>query len=86
MAPRNQFPSRGSLDSATDAFSIAPSDSNDLADVPRAIWVGTGGNVALAMASGNVTLQNVPDGTMLPVRPSRVRATGTTASNMVGLL
>ncbi|NSZ73330.1 hypothetical protein G6L74_06180 [Agrobacterium tumefaciens] len=86
MAPRNQFPSRGSLDSATDAFSIAPSDSVDLVDIPRAIWVGTGGNIALAMTSGNVTLLNVPDGTLLPVRPSRVRVTGTTASNMVGLL
>ena len=86
MAPRNQFPSRGSLDSATDAFSIAPNDGADLTDIPRAIWIGTGGNVALAMASGNVTLMNVADGTLLPVRPSRVRATGTTASNIVGLL
>lgn len=83
---RDQFPSRGALDSATDAYAVTPNNDADLADVPRALWVGGGGNISLVMASGTVTLEAVPDGTLLPVRPSRVRATGTTATAIVALL
>ena len=86
MAPRNQYPGRGSVDGATDGFAITPADATDLVDVPRALWVGTGGDLSLAMASGIITLKAVPAGSLLPVRPLRVRATGTTAADIVGLL
>lgn len=67
-------------------FAITPADSTDLAFVTRAIWVGTGGDVAFQFADGSaVTLRSVPSGTMLPVRAARVMANGTTASNLVGL-
>lgn len=69
-----------------DGASIAPDDVDDLDDVTRAIWVGTGGNVKVDLkGSGTVTLNNVADGTMLPLRVTKVHATDTTASNMVAL-
>lgn len=82
---KNNFPSTGSTDSAVDAFAITKDDDTDLASVPRALWVGTGGDVALTFPSGNVTLTNVPDGTLLPVRPIRVLE-ATTASEIIGLV
>lgn len=85
MAPRNQFPARGALDSASDGFAVTPGPG-DLADIPRALWVGTGGDLAITLASGDVILKSVPDGTLLPVKPSRVLSAGTTASNIVALL
>lgn len=84
MAPRDQFPSRGGLDSAVQAFAIIAADT-DLAQIPRALWVGTGGDLALLMDGVTVTLTNVPDGTLVPVRPTQVKA-ATTASEIVGLV
>lgn len=53
----------------------------------RALYVGTGGDVAVVTAAGDtVTFINVPDGAILPVRVTQVLATGgTTASNFVGI-
>lgn len=83
---RNQYPSRGSLDSASDGYSVTPADGADLPDVPRGIWVGGAGDISMVLLSGNVTLKAVPAGTLLPVRPLRVRSTGTTATDIVALL
>ncbi|ODP39258.1 spike base protein, RCAP_Rcc01079 family [Sphingomonas turrisvirgatae] len=65
---------------------VTPHDSNALADVPKALYVGTGGNIALRAIddSADVTFNNVPNGTILAVRASHVRATGTTASGIIG--
>jgi hypothetical protein len=85
MAPRNQFPYRNSLDSASEAFAITKADA-DLAEVPRALWVGTGGDLTLRFGTAtSVVIKNVPDGSLLPFRPTQVRA-ATTASDIVGLL
>lgn len=77
-----------SLDAPADtAFSITPSDAADLAETTRALYVGTSGTVVVTMAAGgDVTLANVPAGTILPLRVRRVRATGTTAAALVGLV
>ncbi|RDE05435.1 spike base protein, RCAP_Rcc01079 family [Sphingomonas aracearum] len=70
---------------------LVPSDSTDLTDTPKGIYVGTGGDVKLiavdapASAPG-VTFKNVPAGSLLPVRARRVLATGTTAADMLVLL
>ena len=65
---------------------ITPNDGTDLTQVCRAIWVGTGGDVALVSPSGGTaTFKNVADGTLLPCRASRVKVTGTTATDIVGL-
>lgn len=75
---------------ATGAAAVTPSDSADLAARPRAIYVGTGGDLAVTMldatgAAANVVLPDVPDGALLPIRPTRVLAAGTTASGLVAL-
>lgn len=54
--------------------------------ITRALYVGTGGDVAI-MGAGNttaVTLKNVPSGTFLWVRVSQFMSTNTTASDVVG--
>lgn len=80
----------GTLDSvsapATRGVAVAPHDVNGLADVPKALFVGTGGNLTVR-GSGNADLvfKNVPDGSILPFRAQYVRATGTTAADIVAL-
>jgi hypothetical protein len=70
---------------ATDAFAITPSDTVELPAVTKAIYVGSG-HVTLrpVHASGDVTYRNVPTGSYLTVRSSHVRATGTTAGDLIG--
>ncbi len=71
---------------ARDAAPIVPSDTATLSVTPRALYVGQGGNLALVMAGGqSVTFEGVPAGTLLPVRPQLVNATGTTAGALVAL-
>jgi len=54
-------------------------------DSPQAIYVGTGGDIALRLIgdSTTVTYVNVADGTFLPVLADKVLSTGTTASDIV---
>lgn len=70
---------------------LTPSDSADLVNLPKAIYVGTGGDLALigadapATATG-ITFKNLPSGALLPIRARRVLATGTTAGNLLAVL
>lgn len=68
-------------------FAVTPHDSNELSTIPRAIFVGTGGDVSIIAQddSSPVTLK-VQGGTLLPVRAKIIRATGTTATDIVGML
>lgn len=68
------------------AFAITPNDTAELITATKAIYVGTAGHVTLRAigASGDVTYRNVPAGSYLTVRASFVRATGTTATDIVG--
>ena len=72
---------------ATRAVAVVPHDVNALADIPKALFVGSGGHLVLRGAGGgaDVVFKNVADGTVLPVRAQFVRATGTTAADIVGL-
>lgn len=68
-------------------FSITPHDSNDLPQVTRALYVGVEGDVSVEFLSGGTAiLAAVPAGSLLPVRAGKVRATGTTAGQIVGLV
>lgn len=71
---------------ATEAFPIIPSDTAELPAVTRAIYVGSAGHVTLRPLRGgaDVIYRNVPTGCYLTVRASHVRATGTTAGDLVG--
>ena len=69
----------------TRAKAITTSDSAD--NYFDSIYVGGDGNVAVITAGGDtITFQGVLGGTILPVKVKKVLATGTTATNLVGLL
>lgn len=75
-------------DPYTNAVAVTPSDSTDLTYVTRGIWVGDGGAKHMAVImqdSGTVTFENIPTGTFLPIRVTRVKATGTTASKLIAV-
>ena len=65
---------------------VAPSDTADLINVSRGLYVGGAGNVKVTMYGGEtVTLQGILAGTVLPIQVCRVWSTGTTASLMIAL-
>jgi hypothetical protein len=69
-----------------DAVAVTPSDSVNLTGAPRALYIGTFGDVSLVTASGNtVVFVGVQSGSILPVRVQRVNATGTAATNIVAI-
>jgi hypothetical protein len=72
---------------ARSAFAITPNDDTGLSRATRAVFVGTGGNLNLRLidASEDVVFANVPDGSVLALRIVAVRATGTTATDIIGL-
>ncbi|MEQ1770388.1 MAG: hypothetical protein ABL879_11165 [Devosia sp.] len=72
---------------AANAFAITPNDSTDLEELCRALYVGSAGNISVVLKLGaTVTFVGVPAGSILPVRAVRVRATGTTAGSLLGLV
>ena len=73
---------------AKEAFSITPDDSSDLPTATKAVYVGNGGDIVIraVSSSDDVTLRNVPSGSVIAVRLKAVRVTGTTASDLVGLV
>lgn len=75
------------LDSpARNAAAVTPNDSTDLTTTARALWVGGAGDVSVITAGGDtVTLEGAAAGGIIPVCVSRVRATGTTATDIVAL-
>lgn len=69
---------------ATNALAVTPSDSADLTYVSRGLYVGGQGDVSVVTRGGQ-TVTFVGAVGLLPVRVSRVRATGTTATDIVTL-
>lgn len=64
------------------AVAVTPSDTTEV--FASAIYVGSGGNVSVVTEGGDtVTFSNVPAGTTLVIRVTRIRATSTTATNIV---
>lgn len=75
-----------SMTSAENAAAVTPDNDNDLATAALALYIGTGGNVALITTGGDtVTFSNLPDAALLPVQTARVLATNTTATDIVAL-
>jgi len=76
---------------AANAKSVTPSDSTTLAGgVTKALYIGTGGNIAVVMVGDGDTshatvFTGVLGGTILPVQAVRVNNTSTTASNIVAM-
>ncbi len=87
--PQDHFSSTDSVTSPSrDWFDIVPDDAADLSFIPKAIYVGTGGDLVVSSARTNneVVFRNVPSGAVLDIRPAAVRQTGTTAADLVGLI
>lgn len=76
-------------DPADHAIAVTPSDGTPITPnaSTTALWVGTGGDVAVIMRSGaEVIFTDVPSGSLLPIRITHVKSTGTvTADDMVAL-
>lgn len=66
---------------------VVPSDTADLSRTTRSLYVGGAGNVTVDLRGGDqaVTFVGVPAGTFLPLRVTRVRQTGTSATNILAL-
>jgi len=79
-------PAEGEEGPAVKAAAVTPNDSTEIAPT-KALYVGTGGSMAVQLAgdSSSVTLTNVPNGALLPIRAVIVLSTGTTASDIVAL-
>ena len=72
---------------ANNGVAITPDDATDLATIPRGLWIGGAGDLAVILKGDTVavTLVGVPAGTLLPIRAARVKVTGTTATSIVAL-
>jgi len=72
---------------ARNASAVTPHATNPLANVAKALYVGGAGDIACRLVddTADVTFVGVPAGAVLPIRASHVRATGTTATNIVAL-
>lgn len=72
---------------ANSAVAVTPHDSNALPFLPKALYVGTGGDITLRAKydDADVVFVGVPSGAMLSVRATHVRATGTSASDIVAM-
>lgn len=74
------------IGSAGGGVAITLHDDNPIAPVPRAVHVGTGGDLVCRFKDSNadVTLKVVA-GACLPYRLQYARSTGTTAADLVAL-
>ena len=72
---------------ATSSVAVTPSDSEELAYLTRALYVGVGGNLSVKLRddSAAVVFVGVAEGTLLPLQVKQVMATDTTATNIIAL-
>ncbi len=75
---------------ATRAVAVVPNDGVDLTETPRALYIGGDGNISMIglnapVDAPGVTWNNVKAGTIIPFRPRRIRATGTTATGILAI-
>lgn len=75
------------VEPATLAVAITPDNSNDLVTVTRGIYVGVSGDLKVDMAGGSsgITFTNLAAGVIHPIRARRIYATGTDATDILGL-
>ena len=74
----------------TTGVAVTPSDSSDItgatANTPATLFVGTGGNINVVTLGGStLLLKNIADGSFLPIQVTRVKATNTTATDIVAI-
>ena len=70
-------------DPSREAIVVTPSDTTDISGgrYTRAIYVGgSGGTLVVVMNETDITFTGVPAGSILPIRCTRVKSTGTTVA------
>ena len=71
---------------AADAFAVTPSDSVALMVPAQCLYVGVAGTVTVVTLSGQtVEFMAVAAGSIIPLAVAKVKATGTSATNIVAL-
>jgi hypothetical protein len=74
---------------ANQAVAVTPHASTNFATLGgapcRGLYVGVGGDITAIVNGAVVLFKNVPGGSVLPVRCTRVNAVATTATDMVAL-
>lgn len=78
----------GKTISAVKAEAITPSDTVNITGDCRGVYVGGAGDVAAVFYPDDapVIFKAVPVGTVLPIQPQRINASGTSATFLVALL
>lgn len=72
---------------AMDGIAITPNDGADLAQEVRAIYCGVAGDIKIDTPEGTaLTFVGVQAGSVLPIHADKVYATGTDATNLIGLI
>ncbi|MDE2250389.1 MAG: hypothetical protein KGL25_03170 [Gammaproteobacteria bacterium] len=86
MAAQDVFQAnaRGLEGPISDAAAVTPNDANDLTYATRAINVATDGFVKVTTVGNDTVTLYVAAGIWFPIRASRIWATGTTATGIVG--
>ena len=86
MADKFQY-KNAELNSPGDIFyTITPNDQVEIPFRPRAVMIGTPGNLACVDSLGVTTVMvNLAVGIYHPIRPLKILATGTTAANIFGI-
>ena len=72
------------LSNCDQGAAVTTSDTVDLPTRPRAIYVGGTGDIVATMGGIDLTFKAVPVG-LLWISPTRIKATGTTATLMLAL-
>ncbi|VVT02336.1 spike base protein, RCAP_Rcc01079 family [Erythrobacter sp. EC-HK427] len=72
---------------ARSCFAVQPDDTGTFPVAAKALYVGLGGDLVLRAQDddADVTFRDVQPGSILPVRAVAVRATGTSAADIVAL-
>ncbi|NBW09685.1 MAG: hypothetical protein EBR82_16845 [Caulobacteraceae bacterium] len=68
-----------------DASAVTPSDTVDLENVTRALYVGHQGTVKVTMLGGAVVTFKMSKNELLQIRVTRVWSTDTTSTDIVAL-
>lgn len=86
VLPRHGGPSALRPDLPIGARAVTPSDVAFFSE-PVSLYVGGTGNVVVTPAGreADVTFTNFPGGSVLPCRVHAVKATGTTATNIIAV-
>lgn len=69
------------------ASAVTPHDVTEVAGPTRALWIGGAGHLTVVMKDDTtpVLIENIAQGTLLPISVKLVMASGTTASKIIAL-